>query len=428
VVFVVVLFQKLIVLVIKSLRVVLLPYINMLWKINCSFDPIFDYREYNEPKHHESYLFNLIFKFNFLLCTYFQSVNDETKGNFVHILKYQKEKRFCSKYYITGFYTENKLWEIKFQNENTERKFFNLDNVLPDIEEEIVLLNQLFPDILNDPLKEKIPKETIVYQIYQETIQILKNSKGKVEQKHGQDPLMRLKEIGNQQKFENPENISSFFGNEKDEVKKTEDHNRVKEKASNTGEKKTQRQIKVKGKILNVPGIWVKYKIKNWNDFTTHVKNDIEDFLSTENINPKILEDALENIKLSSFIMDEKDLDFGEVNYANFFGRAIDGVWDFIRVNREKTIKIKNKEFKIPSSWDEYNINDFSSFQEIVKAGMLRQFAKTKKLTPTLIKVVEETNLENSIALEEELDLNSEEHVHFVKRKMLTALVISNEQ
>jgi len=205
----------------------------MLWKINCSFDPVFDYREYNEPRHHESYLFNLIFKFNFLLCTYFQSVNDETKENFVHILKYQKEKRFCSKYYITGFYTENKFWEIKFQNENTERKFFNLDNILPDIEKEIVLFDQLFPDILNDPLKEKIPKETIVYQIYQETIQILKNSKGKGEQKHGQAPLMREKEIGNQQEFENPENILSFFEDGKDEAKKTEDHTRVKEEASN---------------------------------------------------------------------------------------------------------------------------------------------------------------------------------------------------
>jgi len=404
----------------------------MLSKRNCSFDLQFDYCEYNEPKHHESYLFNLIFKFNFLLCTYFQSINDKIKGNFVHILEYQKEKVFCSKYYITGFYKENKFWEIKFQNENTERKFFEFDKILTDIKEEIVLLNKLFPNILDDPLKEKIPKETTVYQIYQKTIQILKDFKEEGKQKHDQMfSLKETKELVNLQKFKDPENFNSSFENKEEETRKgkKEDHYEDKEKPSKI-EKKTKipRQIKVKGKILNIPEIWVKYKIKCWNDFEIHVKNNIEDFLSTENINPKILETALKTIKFSSFIIDEKDLDFGEINHANFFGRAIDAVWDFIRIHRGKTIKIKNKEFKIPSCWDEYNINDFLGFQEIVKAGMMRQFAKTKKLTPTLIKIVEEMNLENSIALDKELDLNSEEHIYFIKRKMLNALAISNEQ
>lgn len=308
--------------------------------------------------------------------------------------------------------------------------FFEFDKILIDIKKEIILFNKLFPNILDDPLKEKIPKETIVYQIYQETIKILKDFQVEEKQKQNQTLFPEeTKEKTDPHRFENFENFDSFFEDKETTKEKRKDLDKTEEKPSKIEKgTKIRKQIKIKGKILNIPEIWVKYKIKCWNDFEIHVKNEIEEFLSTENIDPKTLETALENIKFSSFIIDEKDLDFGEINYTNFFGRAIDAIWDFVRIHRKETIKIKNKEFKIPSSWDEYNINDFQGFQEIVKAGMMRQFAKTKKLTPTLIKVVEEMNLENSIALDKELDLNSEEHIYFIKRKMINALSISNDQ
>jgi len=358
------------------------------------------------------------------LCTYFLTTNDKVEENFVHVLKYQKEKIFCSKYYVTGFYKENKFWSINFQNENTEKGFFGFEKILSEIRGEIMLLDKLFPDLLNDPFKDKIPKETTVYQIYHETTQILKEFKEKEKQNENLVFIdNKTIKIGLHETFEEQESIESFLENEKGEIKKVNAGSTQKD----IRKKKETKKIKIKGKILNVPAIWGRYKIKCWGDFETYVKNDVEEFLSTENINQTTLCLALKNIKLSSLILGEEDLDLGETNYVNFFGRVVDEIWNLVKTYREKTIKIKGKEFKIPSCWDDYNLYNFLGFEEAVKTGMLRQFAKTKKLTPNLIEIVEKIDLESSITSNEELDLNSEEHIYLVKRKMVESLLMCNE-
>jgi len=365
----------------------------------CAFLPNIDYRVFDSPENNNSLIFNLIFKFNFLLETYLKEENDLTpEGNFVDILAYVKTKNYCTKTWLVGFYINKDLFpfDTKERNRKTQKIKFSFDNLIEDIERKKDLMKQLFPNIKNDPMKKYLEKETIIYEIYYETLKIMSKLEKKPEKQTINLPPEKSQE--------------SFL--------------EIKQKSIDLKSLRNDNsKIKIKGKIMNIPSCWNSYGIFCWNDFESYLKESIYDCLSeTMNTSQDItnLKTMLKELKIPELISKEEYLDIEHPFYNLLKRTAIEilqrKIWD---LEQEKKILFQGRKIKIPSSWEEYDIKDYNSFEEVVKCAMMRQFSKNNKLTNEVIERIESEKIMDYVTKEKELDLNSKSHIALIKGIMI---------
>lgn len=422
----------------------------MLIKRRCAFVPDVDFKNYNNIEYQNSFLFNITFKLCFLFNFYLKNKDEIVGDNFLEILEYIKTKPFCVKTWIISYDRDGIKQSIdltKNNKETVEVKFI-FRNILKDISENKKKFEKLFPEVDKDPLKELIEEDTIHWHLYKEILYIMRQEKettsllNKPGKTKNSEINSNKKALSNNQNERKLNKSLTPEDQQREKIVDKNEGNLIREKNQSIGEnlkrneiiiskenesgikKELNAKIKIRGKIMNKPRIWNQLKITNWNEFCKYTIQNIRDYMLEYNEKFEGFEKYLDNIKISHFINDEKELDPEKIGYAKICQEIIRNIEEKIWDNESTIIEINNVKFEKPQTWREYEIRNYDKFEEMIKCAMMRQFERKGKLDDRITELVQSSSFKEIIKQEEELDFHSKQHSEMLKKRMLEILTL----